>query len=291
MEKSNSLFTLSNLRLDKNLPEIFVVTSGKGGVGKTFMSVNLAILLKQLKKNILLIDADIHLGNVDLFLGLRPKFSMEDIYRQNMDLRNIIISGPGGIDILPATSAVKDLLNNEEDFIRKIGNAFGKLEHEYDIVVVDTGAGVARSVLSFVLGADKIIVIVTPDPASIADAYGMIKIIRQFHDVTPVVLVANMVTSEEEGRSLYNKMNLMVQRFLKSEIHYGGVVLQDPLIPRSIKSQQPAALDHPHSMPVNLLKIITRKLLRLPSQDTSQRAGFFDRFIVNRNIKLREEDE
>ncbi|MCD6204663.1 MAG: MinD/ParA family protein [Candidatus Marinimicrobia bacterium] len=283
---SNKLFSLTTLKVERNLPEIIVVTSGKGGVGKTFFSVNLAVTLSRFKKKILLIDADIHLGNVDLFLGLRTKYSIADVISGEKNLSDVIIKGPGGIDILPASSAVKDLLDEEDAALQRLHQAFSKFEHEYDKVVVDTGAGISKNVMSFVLGADKIFLVVTPDPASIADAYGMIKIILQNQEYAPILVMANMVKNEAEGESLYSKMNLMVQRFLNSQIYFGGYMLKDPLVADSIKMQKPLVISHPYSAPNNLIRMALRRIIGAQGKDSSQRKGFFNRVIENRNLSV-----
>ncbi len=286
---TKNILNLSSLKTDKYLPDIVTVTSGKGGVGKTNISVNLAIILKQLKKNVLLIDADINLGNVNLILGIRPKYTIADALVGNIDLENIIVSGPQGIDILPAASAVQDLLEMEDNVIKKLGDAFSRFEHEYDIIVIDTGSGISRNVMSFVLGSDKTIVIVTPDPASITDAYGMIKVIRQYEASMPVMLIVNMVDSEDEGESLYKKMNLMVQRFLNSNILYGGSIFQDSFVSDSIRKQRPLVLEYPNSVSVNALKMIIRKLLRLPHTDINKRKNLFNRFMYSRTMIVGED--
>ncbi len=281
---ARNLFALSNLRVSNNLPEILAVTSGKGGVGKTNISVNIAILFKKLKKKVLLIDADIHLGNVDLFLGIRPVHTIADVLTGTVDLQKVIIQGPGNIDILPASSAVLDVSQSDDDNLRKLNDAFAKFEHEYDTVVVDTGAGISRNVLSFVLGADKVVLVVTPDPAAIADAYGVVKVLKRSHMETPIIMIANMVSSEEEGESLYKKMSLMVQRFLESEITFGGALLRDNQVVDSIRRQRPLVLEHPSSTPTHTFKVITHRLLRLPSIDAGKRTPFFNRVMNNRNI-------
>ena len=279
-------FSLSALKFDANQPEILAVTSGKGGVGKSNISVNLALLMSRMKKNVLLIDADIHLGNIDLMLGIRPKHTIADVISGAVDVKEAISKGPGGIDILPAGSAVLDMLNMEDKVIRKIGDAFSKLEHEYDTVIVDTGAGVHESVMSFVVGADKIILVVTPDPASIADSYGMAKVIRNTNVDVPIVMVSNMVDSEENGESMYKKMNLMVQRFLNSTLVYGGSIVKDNLIQYSIQKQKPISLFYPNSIPVNSLKMITRRLLKMPFTDVNKRDSFFERFMNYKNVDI-----
>jgi len=278
-----NIFSLSGYKSNKHLPEIMAVTSGKGGVGKTTISVNLSILLSQYKKRVLLVDADIHLGNVDFVLGIRPKYTMADVIAGDIDLRDIIIKCSQGIDVLPAASALQDLMEKEGDILKKIFSAFSILRNEYDLIVVDTGAGISECVMSFLLGSDKIIIMVTPDPASIADAYGMIKIIKQSHPAIPIMIIANMVDSSEEGESLYKKMELMVHRFLNSSVIYGGSILKDNLISNSIRQQRPLVLNHPNSTPANIMKIIARRYLQLPGSDENK-AGFSDRFLSYQDI-------
>lgn len=278
------MFTLSNLRISQNKPEIFAVTSGKGGVGKTSVSINLSLLLKRLKKKVLLVDADIHLGNVDLLLGLRPDKNLSDVLAGDNKLEEIITPGPAGLDILPASSAVIDMLDMEDRMVKEIGEAFSQFEHSYDVVMVDTGAGIGRNVTSFLLGADKIMVVVTPDPASIADAYGVIKVITMQSPETPILMVANMVKSEEEGESIYRKMDLMVKRFLDSKLIFGGAILRDNVVVETVRAQKPLVLEHPNARPVNSLKLITRNLLKLPSRDAEDRTSLFTGFRANRDV-------
>ena len=286
---ANNLFSLSQLKSNRDLPTIYAVTSGKGGVGKSTISLNIAILLAQLKKNILLIDADVHLGNLDLLLGLRPEYTIADVIMGKQDLKDIIIPGPGGVDILPASSASMDVLSIEEEVLTRLGTAFSQFEHEYDAVLVDTAAGITKDVMSFVHGADKVILVVTPDPASIADAYGMIKLVKRGNIFMPVMMIANMVRNEEEGESLFKKMNLMVQRFLESNIYYGGALLHDPQVGESIRRQRSIVLDSPICKTVNILKLITRNLLKLPEQDAADRVGLFERFKQYRDLTIGEE--
>ncbi len=271
-------------KTEKKMPEIIAVTSGKGGVGKTNISVNLAILLKRLKKKVLLFDADIHLGNIDLFLGLRPKYNISDAVLKNVDISKIIIKGPEDIDVLPASSAVMDMLDNENDIIKKAGELFSKIEPNYDIILVDTGAGISNNVLPFVLGADKVLLTVTKDPASIADAYGMIKVIRKSKCNAPILVAVNMVEEEEEAESLYKKMNLMVNRFLNSHVYYGGAILYDKLISQSIRKQCPVTIEFPQSYATRSFKVITMNLIRLQSTDIKTREPFFSRFVNNSKI-------
>lgn len=269
-------------------PKIIAVTSGKGGVGKTNLSVNLAILLSKLKKKVLLFDADIHLGNIDLFLGLRTSRTIADVVSGKATLKEIILPGPENIDVLPASSAVIDMIEMGDNLLRKLGYVFSRYENNYDYIVLDTGAGINKQVLSFVLGADKIVVMVTKDPASIADAYGMIKIIKKFAKTLPIALVVNLVENIAEGKSLYKKMDLMVNRFIGGNIYYGGSLKEDSHIKDAIRTQIPLAIKYPNVDSTQIIKAITRNVLSIPEEQNRSKIKFFDRLKENQNISLRD---
>ena len=174
-------------------PEVWAVTSGKGGVGKSNLSVNMAYVLAKSGRRVLLIDADIHLGNVDLIMGIRTEFTITDVLKGTKNLKDIIVRVPGAVDILPAASAVADLLETKQNTFRDIIASYSRFQQSYDIVLVDTAAGISPQVLSFVFSANKSIVVATPDPASLTDAYGMIKIIMRNKPDATVMLVLNYV--------------------------------------------------------------------------------------------------
>ncbi|RKY48449.1 MAG: MinD/ParA family protein [Candidatus Neomarinimicrobiota bacterium] len=278
---------LFNIERDnKKGTEIIAVTSGKGGVGKTNLSVNLSLLLRQFDKKVLLIDADIHLGNVDLFLGVTPPYTIADFVLKNKSIDEIIYKCPQGIDLLPASSVVRELIESEEVALKKIGEAFRRFHDDYDVMVIDTGAGVSRTVMSFVLSADKVVIVVTSDPASVADTYGMIKIIKHTVPSMPIVLVVNMAKNLEEGESLFKKLNLMVQKFLNSKLIFGGCLLKDEQISRAIKMQTPFIQEYPNSTSSLYFKLIVRKLMSVPSRDRALDMNIFDRLVGSREIIL-----
>jgi len=290
-EVVNHALTLNQLIQEKSTCEIIAITSGKGGVGKTFLSINFAIYLAQLKKKILLLDADIHLGNVDLFLGLRPRYTVKDVIVGEKEIEDIIIKGPENIDIIPASDAVKDLITREKDTLRKFNQAYRRFNPDYDAIIIDTGAGISRTVLAFLLGADKIIVVVTPDPASITDAYSIMKIVTQFNPDVPLTLVTNMVRNEEEGQSLFNKMNLMTERFLQRSIYHGGSILESPIVAESVKKQIAMMLHQPNTAPMHVVRNLVRKMFRIPMPEVKRKGGLFDRIINLSDLNLGEEDE
>ncbi|HMA62867.1 MAG TPA: AAA family ATPase [bacterium] len=282
----NNVFSIPKMDTDRKAPQICTITSGKGGVGKTNLSINIAIALKQMRKKVLLLDADVHLGNVDLFLGISSEYTIADVINGDKKIDEVIFQGPGGIDILPASSAVIDLLESEEKIAKKLNSAFSQSKRDYEYMIVDSGAGLSQTVLPFILGADKVLITVTSDPASIADAYGMIKIIKKFEDSIPVLLVANRVKSKSEGESIYRKMKLMVERFLNSSITYGGTINEEPLIEETVKQQKAILLEHPGSPIARNIKVIAKNLYSLQTNNKDNQYRLFERFIANRNKSL-----
>ena len=262
----------------KDGPQIIAVTSGKGGVGKTNFSVNTALLLSKLNQKVLIIDADIHLGNVDVMFGISPDFTLVDVLKGSKSLKEIIKKTPYGVDFLPATSGVMDIIEGEDNIVMSIAQAFNEFQHEYDIILIDTGAGVSVSTLSFVLGTDKIIVVVTPDPSSISDAYAMIKIINQYQDNAQIMMVANRVRNEETGESLFYKMKLIVNKFLNTSLIFGGSIMDDTQVLASVHAQQPVVIRYPRAKAVINMQLICRRILKLPVRKPLPKEGnYFDK--------------
>jgi len=277
-QQFNKKSEISNRKKKPHQPQIIAVTSGKGGVGKTNFSVNTALLLSKLNQKILIIDADIHLGNVDVMFGISPDFTLVDVLKGNKSLKEIIKNTPYGVDFLPATSGVMDMIEGEDNIVRSIAQAFSTFQNDYDIILIDTGAGVSISTLSFVLGTDKIIVVVTPDPSSISDAYAMIKIINQNQDNAQIMMVANRVRNEETGESLFYKMNLIVNKFLNTSLIFGGSIMDDIQVLASVHAQQPVVIRYPKARAVINMQLICRRILKLPVRQSIQKDGnYFDR--------------
>ncbi len=270
----------------KTTCEIIAITSGKGGVGKTTISINQAIDLRKLNKNVLIIDADLHLGNADLLLGIRTKYSVADVVKKKVSLAEAIVTTQNKIDLLPASMASLDLIESEDSVLRNLARAFKAFEHNYDYIIIDTGAGIAMNVLSFLLGADKISVVITPDPASITDAYAVIKVVKSVDKNIPVFLTANMVNHPDEGEVLYKKMNLMAHKFLNSHVLYGGAIVRDDIIARSVKQQRPFMIDHPNSAAANAIRAINRRLLQTSGTNALQEHNLFERVIQTKKTTV-----
>ncbi len=284
--KSGTEATISIQRGNPKTTEIIAITSGKGGVGKTTLAINMALALRQMGKKVLIIDADLHLGNVDLNLGVRTDNTIADVIRKNLPLNKVIINTPYKVDLLPASSASLDLIESEEEVLQKLAEKFKRFENSYDYIIVDTGAGIAMNVLTFLLGADKIFVVITPDPASITDAYAVIKVVKSVNKKIPIFLVGNMVNHVDEGDILFKKMNLMTYKFLESKIFYGGALLKDDMVARSVKKQQPFMLDHPNGMAAKSIRAIIRRLIQAFKNNGFNHKNIFERVLETKNTKL-----
>lgn len=269
----------------KKTCEIIAVTSGKGGVGKSTVSVNMAINLQQMNKKVLLVDADLHLGNIDLILGTRSKRTIADVVGGKASLAEVIMTSPHNIDVLPASTSSINLIEKEDYVLRKLADAFRSFDHQYDYIIVDTGAGIGINVISFLLGADKIVLVLTPDPASITDAYAVVKVMCSVNKSASIFLVANKVSSASEGEVIFKKLNLMVQKFLDSRLFFGGAMMRDDLIARSVKRQTPFVTTHPNSAAATSIRVVNRRILQAPHEDHGANKNIFDRLLNSKKIQ------
>ena len=266
------------------LPEIITITSGKGGVGKTNIAVNLGILRRQRKQRVLIMDADLHLGKLDVILGVTPRYTLAELIDGSRTMEEIILHHPSGIDILPATSGELTLLDAYTHMLKVLADSFASIQARYDYLFVDTGPGVSPTVLTMALGADKVILIITPEPASISDVYAMVKVIRSKSPDLPLILMPNRVRSMEDGLELHKKFNLVTQKFLKTTVHYGGSVVEDSAVGQAVIRQRPFVLEYPRSQASNNLQLVCHRLLKLPPRKPEHRSNIFSRLRTNRKI-------
>lgn len=241
--RDNDLKTEPHIDIDSR---IITVSSGKGGVGKTNFTVNLAIALTKLDKKVTIIDADLGLANVDVILGIVPKFTLSSVLRDEKTIEEIIVEGPNGIKIISGGSGVKDLVDLDNIEIKKLIESFNKLNSESDYILIDTGAGISNSVLSFIKAADEVILVVTPDPTSITDAYAVIKNIS--NNEKNIKVVVNRVESNKEGQEVFDKINKAAKKFLGKELDNIGYIYEDNNVKKSVKIQRPFLLNSPNSL-------------------------------------------
>ncbi|RMF94360.1 MAG: MinD/ParA family protein [Candidatus Schekmanbacteria bacterium] len=239
---------------------IISVTSGKGGVGKTNIVGNLAYSMSLLGKKVLVLDADLGLGNMDVLLGLTPKYNLLHVFMGMKRIEDIIIEGPGGILILPAASGVEELTNLSDEQKLHILSEFERLDLDIDILLVDTSAGISSNVMYFNSASQHIIVIATPDPASITDAYALIKVLSLKYAEKKFNLIVNCASSKNEANNVYDTISKATEEFLHVSVNYLGFIPRDVNFITSIRQQKLITQFNPHSEASLAIKSLAQKI-------------------------------
>jgi len=255
--------------------KIITVASGKGGVGKTSLAINLGLAFTRMGKETIIMDADLGLANVNIILGVIPKYNLYNVLKGQKTMREIIVDTPQGVKIIAGASGFYQLANLEreqkENFIR------GLEELDYaDIIIIDTGAGVSDNVLSFVTAADEVIIVTTPEPTSITDAYGIIKSIAARNSNLPLKLIVNRVSSVLEGRKVAERVINIANQFLNMRVENLGFVFEDEIVRRAVLKQQPFYHTDPRSRPSTCIDHIAKVLEKIEQSDDN---GGFKKFI------------
>ncbi len=232
-DQANALAELNASRPVK----VIAVTGGKGGVGKTTVSANLAVSIAAQGRDVMLVDADLGLANVDVILGLQTRFHLGHVVRGECALEDVIVTGPHGLQIVPAASGVKRMANLTMAEQAGIVRAFSDLYHRVDIMVVDTAAGLHDSVTTFAQAAHHVLVVVCDEPASITDAYALIKVLSREHGVQRFQILANQTRRSGEGPDLFQKISRVCDRFLNVTLEFAGSVPFDDYLRRAVQRQ------------------------------------------------------
>jgi flagellar biosynthesis protein FlhG len=248
-------------------PKVFSVASGKGGVGKTNLVANLGYAFTQLGKRILILDADLGLANIDVLLGLTPRYTIEHLFDRTKTFAELLIKGPGGMSIMPASSGVMDLVDLKEEQKLFLLSEIDLMAGQIDLLLIDTGAGISSNVLYFNMAAQESIVIVTPEPTSITDAYALIKVLSvRFKKKTFMVLV-NLVEGDHEARDVFRKISLVADRFLEQvSIDYLGFIPFDEKLPWAVKQQRAVLELYPKAPSSRGFMDLAKRLAERPVQ-------------------------
>ena len=240
---------------------VITVTSGKGGVGKTNVTVALAVAFARLGKKVLILDADLGLSNVDVILGASAPGNLFQVIHNGLDLNDVVADGPLGIKFISGGSGIYDLSNLSDSQIQYFLHQVGQFDNWADIILIDTGAGLNRMVLNFVLAADEVIVVTTPEPTAVADAYAVIKAYAAKGGQSPVRLIVNRVRELAEGEGVLNKLAKVSQRFLGLSISHLGFIFEDRMVQKSVTSQVPLMVAYPDSVAARCIERIAHSLL------------------------------
>lgn len=278
---------------NRPLARVITVTSGKGGVGKSNTAINLAIQFKKMDQRVIILDADFGLANIEIMFGAVPKHNLCDLIYQGKNIREIITWGPMDVGFISGGSGIAGLSNLSRDYLVYIINNLAELDAIADIIIVDTGAGISDAVLEFLVASGEILLVTTPEPTSITDSYSLLKALnrqpRFSSDASKIKVIANKVDSEEEGYSLFEKVDSVVSRYLKLPITYLGAIPRDAQLAKSVMQQMPVSMQAPHAKSAIAFENMAATLMNKElNKDVKKRgmAAFFSHIVTGKKINL-----
>jgi flagellar biosynthesis protein FlhG len=254
---------------------VLSISSGKGGVGKTNIVANLGYTFCKMGKKVLIFDADLGLGNLDILLGLTPKYNLSHFILAQKNIDEIIVDGPLGMKIIPAASGIKELAHLSKENKIPILQKIDDLVNQFDIFLIDNGAGISSNVLHFAAIAQDVLVVVSPEPTSLTDAYALIKVLSYHFGVSKFNLVVNMVNSAKEAEDVYHQLLMVTGRFLNVSIHYTGHVLRDDKITKGIKRQKVISEIYPEAPASLCFQTLAGNILKIKRKKKDKDASNF----------------
>ncbi len=281
--KKRILDQAAGLRALKRNRSVRVVSiaSGKGGVGKTNVSVNLSVALAALGNRVMLLDADFGLGNIDVLLGLHPSRNLSNVINGECALQDVILDGPLNIKIVPTSSGMEMMTQLSEAQHIGLIRAFSELAEDVDILIIDNAAGISTSVINFCKASQEVVIVVCDEPASITDAYAMIKILNKEHGVQRFRVLSNMTNSVQEGRHLYEKLSKVTTRFLDVTLSFYGALPYDQCLRKAVQKQKSVVEAYPRSQSSIAFKNLAQKADKwpMPAKASGHMEFFVERLI------------
>ncbi len=245
--------------------QVIAVTSGKGGVGKTYVTVNLAIALRRTGKRVAIFDGDFGLANVDVLLGLTPPYHLGHVIAGVQRLKSIVLEGPEGIHIIPASSGIQELTSMGDRRRQALLTQFQELVNDYDYILIDTAAGISDNVMRLLNAARRVVVVCAPEPTAIVDAYALIKVLFRREEGKEVLLLVNSVQDSQEAEDVHRQLAHVVERFLGRRIEFLGSIPRDARVTESVRRQEPLMLSHPKTQVSRcFVKVADTRLRRPP---------------------------
>ena len=267
MDQAQQLRNIVKLQEQRNISnaKVITITSGKGGVGKSNMAVNLAVHFRKMGKRVIIFDADFGLANVEVMFGTVPKYNLTKLLEGEMKIEDIITKGPEDIGFISGGSGIVGLNNLNKSQIDYLISNLSYLNELTDVLIIDTGAGVSDSVLDFVLASPEVVLVTTPEPSSLTDSYSLIKALYKnpgfIKNGTNIRLVANKVNSRDEAIAVYNKIKTVTTKFLSGEVKYLGMVPQDDTLEKAVRNQKIVSLSYPKAKSSKAFETIAYELL------------------------------
>ncbi len=261
---------------------VMAVTSGKGGVGKSSLVLNLSMALAERGQRIVILDADLGLANINIMLGNEPVYTLWDVVERRVSLKETLETGPNGVRIIPGGSGITELARLDSVEIAHIIEAFQELEGECDWLLIDTSAGISDNVLAFVLAADEALVVTNPEPTALADAYGLIKAVWEQDGQVALKLVMNRAQTRDQGTRLGTRLTDLAQKALGQSVEFLGLVIEDPVVARAVIKQVPFYGAYPHSEAAyDVADLADRLLHRVPPPRRGGWGAFVKRLVEN----------
>ncbi len=269
----------------KSNARVIAITSGKGGVGKTSIVANLGYAFTRLGQKVLIFDADMGLGNLDVLLGLAPRHNLSHVIAGEKSIEDILVTGPGGMKILPASSGIQELTQLTTEQKIQVLTQLDLLIDEVDILFIDTAAGISSNVMDFNATAQEIVVVVSPEPTSITDAYALMKVLSLKYAEKGCKLLVNMTSRLDEGREVFRQLHLVTDKFLDISIEYLGCILYDDRVTRGVKSQKIVSQLYPEAQASKCFKDIARKIWAMPPENLPKGgSNLFWQHLVKNNF-------
>ena len=281
MVTGNQARTLKNIvssKMKSSSLRVLAVSSGKGGVGKTNIVANLAYVLSKQDKKVLVVDADLGLNNIDILLGLNPKFHIGHVLSGEKNVQNIITEGPAGIHLLPAGGGLQELTQLDDEKKVVLMEELDQVSSGYDFLIFDTGAGISTNVTYFCSAAHEILLVATTEPTSLTDVYALIKILHTKHAQKHFRMIINSVESEREAQLIFRNLVAVTDRFLQNvSIEYLGYIMSDPNVPKAVRQQKAFIELYPHAKVSQCINQLAQKLVdeRQTTADGEQRPLFW----------------
>ena len=283
MDQATRLRQMVQNNTTQSNARVIAVTSGKGGVGKTSISVNMAVEMAKRGKKVVIFDADFGLANVEVMLGIRPRYNLLDLIHNNKTMTEIITNGPNGIGFVSGGSGVAELATLDSYSIKLLVSEMVKLDSMYDVVIIDTGAGITDSVMEFVMVSPEVLLVVTPEPTSITDAYSLLKVLRRRDDFNPLYksinVVANRVNDVNEGTEIFNKINTVSAKFLNTKLNFLGAIPYDRNASMAIIEQKPVVMAYPSTQASKNISLLVNKLFDEPQSVVQEKEGMANVFM------------
>jgi flagellar biosynthesis protein FlhG len=269
-ETIDALFTTRRFPMESHT-QVIAITGGKGGVGKSNIACNLGLAIAEMNKRVMLLDADLSLANLDVLMGITPRFNLSHLLSGEKTLQDIMIQGPRGISIIPGGSGVEELANIPAEKMERVFDAFATFHPAPDVLIVDTAAGIHPNVIQFLMAADQTIVVTTPEPTAYTDAYALIKTIIKYDPHKEIGVLINMVHNNAEAVEVLKLLLQICRQMLNTTFHNIGSIPRDPAVLKAVRFQKPFILSSPNTLAAQAIRRIAATIMQIDKKDKNTR--------------------